>query len=127
MPRTDKLRFCKGDLIAIAVVIVLAVAVLLCFLPGKDAPAGQAIIYLNGEAVKTVDLSQDQTFTISDRYHNVIQVSNGRICIIESDCPGKDCVHSGSIHTAGRILVCLPNALEIRILSDDADVDFVVG
>ena len=127
MSKTEKLQFCKGDLIAIAAVLLLAVAVLLCFLPGKDAPAGQAVIYLNGEPVKTVDLSQDQTFSIEDRYHNVIQIKDGSISIIESDCPGKDCVHSGSIHTAGRILVCLPNALEIRVISDDADVDFVVG
>ena len=127
MSKPEKLQFCKGDLIAIAAVILLAAAVLLCFLPGKDAPAGKAVIYLNGQPIKTVDLSQDQTFTISDRYHSVIRVENGTICILESDCPGKDCVHSGSISTAGRILVCLPNALEIRVISDDADVDFVVG
>ena len=127
MPKTENLQFRKGDLMAIAIVILLAVVVLLCFLPGKEASAGRAVIYLNGEAVKTVDLSQDQTFTISDRYHNVIQILDGEIRILESDCPGKDCVHSGGIHTAGRILVCLPNALEIRVISDDADVDFGVG
>lgn len=127
MPRAENLQLRKGDLIAIAVVILLAVAVVLCFLPGMDAPAGQAVIYLNGEPVKTVDLSQDQTFTISERYTNVIQVSDGAICIVRSDCPGNDCVHSGSIRSSNRILVCLPNALEIRVLSEDADVDFVVG
>ena len=123
---TEKLRFRKGDWAAIGIVIVLAVAVLLCFLPGNKAPSSQAVIYLNGELVRTVDLSKDQIFVISDRYHNVIQVSDGKISVVESDCPGQDCVHSGSISTLGRILVCLPNGLEIRITSAEADVDFVV-
>lgn len=127
MPDNAKLQFCKGDVLAIAAVLILAVTVLLCFLPGKEESSEQAVIYLNGEPIKTVDLTQDQTFSISDRYHNVIQVTNGKIAIIESNCPGQDCVHSGSISHSGRILVCLPNALEIRVISDDSDVDFVVG
>lgn len=126
MSENAKLQFCKGDVLAIAVVILLAVTVLLCFLPNRDNPSGQAAIYLNGALLKTVDLTKNQTFSVSDRYHNVIRVENGHVAIIESNCPGKDCVHSGSIHDAGRILVCLPNALEIRIISDQSDVDFVV-
>lgn len=127
MVKTEKLRFCKGDLIAIAVVIVLAVAVMLCFLPGKGGASGRAVICLNGEPVKTVELTEDQTFTVSGQYHNVIKVEAGKIFFAESDCPGQDCVHSGGIRDSGRVLVCLPNAVEIRIISDDSDVDFVVG
>ena len=127
MIQADKLRFRKGDLLAIGIVIVLAVATLLCFLPKTDNAASQAEIYLNGTLIKTVDLTEDQTFTVSDRYTNQITVSDGSIFIAKSDCPGTDCVHSGRIHRSGRVLVCLPNALEIRIVHKDADVDFVVG
>ena len=126
MELTEKLRFRKGDCLAIGLVIVLAVVVLMCFLPRNKQPASQAEIYLNSQLVKTVDLTEDQTFTISDRYHNQIQVVAGKISIVESDCPGKDCVHSGSISSQGRVLVCLPNGLEIRITAAEADVDFVV-
>ena len=127
MSENAKLQFCKGDVFAIAAVIVLAVTVLLCFLPSKDTPSDQAAIYQNGELIKTVNLAEEQTFSVSDRYHNVIRVADGQIAIIESDCPGQDCVHSGSIRHSGRILVCLPNAVEIRIISAESDVDFVVG
>ena len=127
MSGKEKLRFCKGDWLAIAAVILLSVAVLLCFMPGNEENPGQAAIYLNGKLVKTVELSENQTFSVSDRYHNVIKVENGQIAIIESDCPGQDCVHSGSIGTSGRVLVCLPNALEIRVIHADSDIDFVVG
>ena len=126
MELTEKLRFRKGDCLAIGLVILMAVLVLVCFLPGNKQPSSQAEVYLNGDLVKTVDLTEDQTFDISDRYHNVIRVEDGTIAFAESNCPGQDCVHSGSIRTQGRVLVCLPNGVEIRITAGSADVDFVV-
>ena len=126
MELSEKLRFRKGDCLAIGLVIALAVAVFVCFLPGNKQPSSQAEVYLNGECIQTVDLTKDQTFTVSDRYCNVIEVSDGKISVIESDCPGQDCVHSGSISTLGRVLVCLPNGMEIRIVDAESDVDFVV-
>ena len=122
----EKLRFRRGDWIAIGIVAALAIAVMLCFLPGSSAPSSQAEIYLNGQLIQTVDLTRDQTFTVSDRYRNVVTVADGKIAVTESDCPGMDCVHSGSISTLGRVLVCLPNGLEIRITEAETDVDFVV-
>lgn len=124
---TRKLHFRKGDLLVISLVVALAITVFLCFLPKSKGAASSAEIYLNGKCIKTVDLTVDQTFTVSDRYTNVITVKNGAIFVAQADCPGEDCVHSGKISTLGRILVCLPNGLEIRITSAPADVDFVVG
>ena len=122
-----QLRFQKGDLLAITAVIVLAALVILCFLPSNSAEAGQAVINLNGETMEMVELSQDRTIVIEGQYRNVIEIKDGAIAVAESDCPGQDCVHSGSIRNQGRILVCLPNGLEIRITSAEEDVDFVVG
>ena len=127
MAQADHLHFRKGDWLAIGLVVVMAIAVMLCFLPGKDRSASTAEIYLDGKMVKTVDLQKDQTFVISNRYENVITVKAGEIFVASSDCPGEDCVHSGKIGTLGRVLVCLPNGLEIRVTSAPADVDFVVG
>lgn len=126
MIRTEKLRFCKGDWLAVSAVIVLAFVVMLCFLPASDTTSSYAEVYLNGERIKTVNLTEDQTFVVEERYCNVIKVADGAVCIAESNCPGQDCVHSGSIRAAGRVLVCLPNGLEIRVTSAEADVDFVV-
>ena len=127
MAETAKLRFQKGDLLAVAIVAVIAIAVMLCFLPGSNDSAACAQIYLNGELVKTLSLQEDQIFHVEDQYCNEITVANGAIAFTGSDCPGQDCVHSGSIHSTGRSLVCLPNGVEIRVVSDEADVDFVVG
>lgn len=127
MAETEKLRFCKGDWLAIAVVAMVAAAVLLCFLPTRSEPAAYAQVYLNGELIKTVSLREDQTFLVEDRYCSTICVADGAVSFADSDCPGKDCVHSGSIRHSGRSLVCLPNGVEIRVVSAETDVDFVVG
>ena len=125
--RADILRFRKGDWIAIGVVALVAAAIALCFLPRSHGPAAYAQIYLNGQLVKTVALGEDRTFLVEDRYRNEITVSDGTIAFTDSDCPGRDCVHSGSIRSTGRSLVCLPNGVEIRVISGEPDVDFVVG
>ena len=123
----DRLKFQTGDALAIVLVVLLAAGVFLAFLPGRSQEAAQAEIYLNGERIETLLLSQDRELTINDQYSNTITVADGRIAITASDCPGEDCVHSGWISSSGRSIVCLPNGLEIRVTAQTGDVDFVVG
>ena len=127
MEKQDFLRFCKGDVFAIAAVVIAAVIVALCFLPKNDTGTVMAEIYQDGKLIETLSLNEETTFEISGKYTNLITVSNGEIYFAASDCPGEDCVHSGAIHSSGRSLVCLPNEVEIRITTQNSDVDFVVG
>lgn len=108
-------------------VAVLAVSVAICFLPKSSAQGVQAQIYQNGELVKTLSLEEETSLEVGGRYTNVITVEKGKIAITESDCPGGDCVHSGAIHSSGRSIVCLPNEVEVRVVAQTSDVDFVVG
>lgn len=127
MTETEKLHFRRGDWLAIGIVVAIAVAVMVCFLPRRSDSAAYAQIYQNGELTHTVSLKENTTFTIADQYINEITVQDGSIAFTDSDCPGQDCVHSGSISRTGRSLVCLPNGVEIRVISAETDVDFVVG
>ena len=122
-----RLKFQKGDYFAIGLVVLLAVAIALAFLPGFFSDAAAVEIYHNGTLVKTMDLSTNESYTVEGDYVNVITVSGGSVSITHSDCPGMDCVHSGSISAVGRSLVCLPNGLEVRVVGQSGDVDFVVG
>lgn len=121
-----RLRFQKGDLLAIAAVLILAAAVFFLYLPREDAPAARANIYQNGELIRSVALSQDQEFTVSGQYTNTITVRDGQIAITASTCPGGDCVRCGWLKSADRSLICLPNGLEIRVLTG-SNVDIAVG
>lgn len=127
MKETDSLRVRKGDFFAIAAVVALAILVAVSFLPEADGSAVTAQIYQSGALMKTVSLSEETSFEIGGKYTNVVTVHDGSISITASDCPGADCVHSGAIHSSGRSIVCLPNAVEIRVTAEASDVDFVVG
>ena len=127
MNSQNRLRFQKGDIFAVALVVMLAVVTVFCFLPKDDSVARVAEIYLDGERIETLDLNKDQKVSIDGNYHNTVTVSGGKVAITASDCPGEDCVHSGAITAPGRSIVWLPNGVEVRVVGQSADVDFVVG
>ena len=118
------LTFKKGDIAAVVLVIALAVAAA-CFLPVLTAKDGAfAQIWQDGQLVREVPLSVDQTFQIRGDYTNTVTVSDGAIAVTHSDCPTNDCVHMGWLRDGGAI-VCLPNRVEIR-LTGDQGVDIVI-
>lgn len=127
MTNPEHLRFRKGDIFAIVMVVILAVFVAACFLPKQSGTSVQAQVYQNGELINTLSLNEEISFEITGKYTNVITVRNGEIAITASDCPGEDCVHSGAIRASGRSIVCLPNGVEVRVVNASSDVDFVVG
>lgn len=121
-----KLTFCKGDFIAIALVIVLALLVSFVFWTSIDTEEGsRVVIYEDGKIVREIPLTEEAEFVVEGFYTNRIVVKDGKAAIVESNCPGTDCVHSGWIHESGRSIICLPNRVEVRI-EGASDVDFVV-
>lgn len=122
-----RLQFQKRDLIAIAGVALVAVLVFVLYLPKGNAPAAYAQVYKDGKLLQTVALSVNQEFTMTGKYTNTITICDGKIAVTQSDCPGEDCVSCGWQSGAGRSIVCLPNGLEIRVVTGSSDVDFVVG
>ena len=121
-----KLAFCKGDIIAIALVAVIAILVAVFFWTSFGSEeAGMVTVYQDGKLIREISLNETTEFVVEGDYTNVISVEDGKAAIIESDCPGTDCVHSGWIHESGRSIVCLPNRVEIRI-EGASEVDFVV-
>ena len=122
-----RLQLQKWDIAVIAGVLALAALVFCLFLPGQKEQPAYAEIYQDGRLIRTVSLSEDQEFTVTGEYTNTVAVKNGKIAVTASDCPGADCVHCGWQDGSGRSIVCLPNGLEIRLVSATSDVDFVVG
>lgn len=122
------LKFGKGDIIVISFVIILAIFIGgLFFLKNGIDKGNKVVIYENGKKVQELPLYQDTDFLIENNYTNKVAVQGGKAAIVESDCPGEDCVHSGWISGKGRSIVCLPNCVEIRIEGEvDSEVDFIV-
>ena len=125
--QSEKLSFQKADLLVIAAVILLAVTVAVVFLFPAQAVEGATVqIYQDGQLVQEVSLQENTTLTIPGEYTNVVQIQDGKVGIMDADCPGNDCVHTGWISTPGSSIVCLPNRVEIRIVGSGG-VDLVVG
>lgn len=62
-----------------------------------------------------LNITENQTIRIEDgnRGYNIIEISNGKIRIIESDCPDKTCVNTGFL-SGDMPIVCLPHKLVIK-------------
>ena len=56
-----------------------------------------------------------------DEGTNVVLLENGRISIVQADCPDKLCVEQGAITTGGVPIVCLPHKLYINITDDSGE------
>lgn len=125
MKTVDHLSLKKGDGIAFLAVVILIVLSAAMFVPRQSGGSCQAEVYQDGKRIHVLDLNRNGTYTVEGEYTNVIQVRDHKISIIESDCPGGDCMHTGWISSAGQTIVCLPNRVEVRLFGS-GDVDFAV-
>lgn len=126
MNKSLKLKFQKGDFIAIILVIGFALALFcLFFFQKTEGQQGTIQIFQDGNLIEERSLNTKETISVDGPYHNTIVIDEGKVAITQSDCPGADCVHSGWISQVGRSIICLPNRVEIRIVGTD-EVDFVV-
>ena len=130
MKKTNGIRltFCKGDAFVIFFVLLLSILIgVIFFVQTGNDEGSVAVVYQDGKKVQELPLKQDAEILVQNKYTNKIVVKEKEVAIVESDCPGMDCVHSGWLSGKGRSLVCLPNRVEIRIEGEiDSEVDFIV-
>lgn len=110
-------------LIAVAVIFLAGVAGSLFVL---NAPHSQVVqIVQDGRVLYTFDLSRQDDRTIQVEYDgrsNSVQIQDGRIRMLEADCPDHTCVQMGWLDSTAPI-VCLPNHLVIEFASSQDSVD----
>ena len=117
----------KADYLAFAAVILAAALVFAAFLPRHKTGNAYAQVRLEGKVIARLPLDKPGELKVEGRYENTVTVDAGKVAVTASNCPGQDCIHCGWAESPGKTIVCLPNALEIRIVGMDSDVDFVVG
>lgn len=87
-----------------------------------------ALIYVQGKMFREVNLSQNGVFDLPTFKSNsgmTIEVKNGSIKVVRSDCPKHICSHFGAIHYPAQTIVCVPNKILIEIKSDSKFLDVV--
>jgi len=124
----------KGDLVLIVVIIAVIIASYsgTRIIRSNNAGDGRvAVIQQGGEVIKRIKLDEVQgsmRLDVSNEYHEIILVENGRIRFEEADCPDKRCVKTGWLSQLGNTAVCLPNKTMITIVGDgDVDNEVDIG
>lgn len=118
--RKTKSIFKWGDLIILFVLLIAAsLSLWFAFRPSNG---GVVEIYENGVLRYSVSLSNDQEIELDERGHNVVKIENGKVFMKESDCAGQDCVHTQALSRDGGLIVCLPNKVVVKIVTEDIDV-----
>jgi hypothetical protein len=113
-------------------VLLLALCLALLLYRPAGTNTVTAVVSLDGEELMQIDLSavkEHAEYPVENcPYPLVIAAEPGRIRVLESRCPGNDCVRTGWISEPGRSIVCLPNRLVITLVSDAAPpFDAVTG
>ena len=117
-PTPSKL-FAKGDLLLIAIILIVSLGISLHLFSSKDNPT-VAELYINNKLAKVIPLSQEGYFKY--KYDNVsfsVDVKEGRVRISESNCPRKVCVHQGWISHSGESIICVPNKVVVKIRGEE--------
>lgn len=112
----------KGDIIIVAV--ILLVAAVFAFWSNSKTESLQAVITVDGETVKTVDLANIKekfTFIPATDPRVVITAENGEIRFESAECEDKLCVACGNLSKHGDTAVCLPSKTVITITGSDVD------
>lgn len=86
-------------------------------LSGRGAQTAEILV--DGAVYQTLDLTRDQTITVTSAWgENTVTVENGEIFVSAASCPDGVCVEHGPAR-AGDPAVCLPNRLVVRLLTQN--------
>lgn len=108
----------KRDFILIGTILIVVLLSFTIFLFNKKA--NYAHIYLNDSLVMSVSLDDDNEYIIDGNICKVkILVKDGKIGIIENDCPDHTCINMGFINSSSRTIVCVPNGITIKVDNND--------
>lgn len=125
MTRADK--FLAATILGVALLGLVLTYRHLFTSAGQVAPT-QAIIRVQGQVVRTIDLDPDgvhSTFLVSGRLGAAtVEVSDAKIRMHEATCLGQICVKQGWITHPGESIVCVPGEIVIH-LTGPSTVDAV--
>ena len=89
---------------------------------GDAAATLYAVIQNSDGFYQVLSLGEDTTVTVTGSLGtNIIEVANGRVRCLESDCSNQTCVKQGWVSGRGQTVVCLPHKLIVQVVADPAD------
>lgn len=116
----------RNDIILIGVIFLFAIIGIILFQSFSKKDNLKAVVYVEDILVLEIPLEETKEYTIQGKVSEVkIRTSLNSICVIDSGCEDKICVHQGEIHRSHQTITCLPNRVYIKIIGMEG-VDAVV-
>lgn len=119
----------KRDIIIIAVVLAIAALLLGAgYLLTHQGPEDYVNIYVGNQLYETDPLNMDKVVEIKQDggLSNHIEIKDGVVRMLDSNCSNQDCVKMGSMSAADEglmfgVVVCLPHqvTIELRLASEE--------
>ena len=104
-----------ADICLIGVFLLVGIGLLFSVLR-RGHQGNQVIVQVNGEDIQTFWQEEEVTYTIkSNNGENILQISGGKVWLMDADCPDKICVNTGKIQYPGQSIICLPHKVVIEI------------
>lgn len=113
-------RFKKGDIIVLLIGIVVLIPLLWGYVNGGSPPSDSliAVVTRDGKRMAEIDLNkvqEPQYINFEDGIALTVEAENGRIRVLDADCPDKICVKYGWLTKPGDQAVCLPSKTIVTI------------
>lgn len=127
----DKKVRLKRDIILVLSMVIIAAAAFLIINFAVKKDGSYAVIKVDGNVIKTLDLNSGETTIEVNGYQggvNKVVINDRKVSMTEADCPDELCVKTGKISRVGETIVCLPHrvVVEIKGSPDDDSIDSVV-
>ena len=119
-------RIYINDIILNIIIILLCISVPICFSVLSKGDEKNAVVSVDGEIIKEMPLTENGTLDVEGV---VIEVDNGTVRVVKSDCPDSLCVKMKKAQNVGDSIICVPNKVSVRIVGtcDDEGADVVAG
>ena len=106
----------KNDLILIVAILLVAGSIYLCNTIFSKKGNEYVVVSVDGKEYGKYKLDTEQKISINNT--NTLVIKNGKVDMIEADCPDKLCVHQKPISMDNESIICLPNKVVVEIVSE---------
>lgn len=111
----------KYDYVLAGIILLFSISSVIPLKSPGFSNEKKALIYKNNNLIKEINLAQKKTINI-DKME--LEVKEGSIRVLKSDCPRKFCKHTGWIKNPAQTIICVPNKILIEIVGISDDVEY---
>ena len=114
----NKKKIIRNDLIVVLSLVLVAIVSLVFVLAFRTKKDLIAKIFVQNTVVETIDLSkkEDKDYFVHGLQGDLhVHTHDGKIAVVESNCPHQDCVKMGYVGESNRPIICAYNAVYITI------------